>query len=96
MIEFDTIAKGILDHYGRNKQELQTVQELSELILLLAARPDQRKEDYKNRVTEEIADCMIMMEQIRLANEILISDVSFMIEKKIKRQLGRIKEEAEK
>ena len=45
MIGIDTSVKRILDHYGQQKQEVQAVQELSELILLLAAREDQRKGD---------------------------------------------------
>lgn len=67
MIGIDTSAKKILTHYGQQKQEVQAVQELSELILLLAARDDQRKVDYKKHITEEIADSLIMIEQIRLA-----------------------------
>lgn len=46
----------ILNHYGQAKQEMQAVQELTEVILLLTARPDQRKGDYKAKLAEEIAD----------------------------------------
>lgn len=65
MMDMVRAAKCILDHYGQQKQEVQAVQELSELIVLLAARQDQRKEDYKDNIAEEIADSMIMLEQIR-------------------------------
>lgn len=94
MIEIQESAKAILDHYGQQKQELQAVQELSELILLLAARPDQRKDDYKQHVTEEIADSILMIEQIRIANDIPVEDVFKTIDEKIERQFGRIEKEA--
>lgn len=95
MIGIDTTAKMILDHYGQQKQELQAVQELSELILLLAARPDQRKADYKHNVTTEIADSLVMIEQIRLANGITDKEVNAVVAEKLSRQLGRIQKEAE-
>lgn len=47
MIGIDEQANEILKHYGKPMQEIQAVQELSELILLLAARKDQRNEGYK-------------------------------------------------
>ena len=95
MIGIDTTAKMILDHYGQQKQELQAVQELSELILLLAARPDQRKADYKKNVTTEIADSLVMIEQIRIANGIKSMDVMTVVSEKLDRQLKRIKKEKE-
>lgn len=95
MIGIDTTAKMILDHYGQQKQELQAVQELSELILLLAARPDQRKADYKKNVTTEIADSLVMIEQIRIANGITDKEVNAVVAEKLSRQLGRIQKEAE-
>lgn len=94
MMDMVRAAKRILDHYGQQKQEVQAVQELSELIVLLAARQDQRKGDYKDRIAEEIADSMIMLEQIRLANDITLYTISENIEKKLKRQLDRIANEA--
>ena len=96
MIGIDTSVKRILDHYGQQKQEVQAVQELSELILLLAAREDQRKGDYKKHITEEIADSLIMIEQIRLANDIIDKDVNAVIVQKISRQFRRIHEEEAK
>ena len=95
MIGIDTTAKMILDHYGQQKQELQAVQELSGLILLLAARPDQRKADYKKSVTTEIADSLVMIEQIRIANGITDKEVNAVVAEKLSRQLGRIQKEAE-
>ena len=96
MIGIDTSAKKILTHYGQKKQEVQAVQELSELILLLVAREDQRKGDYKKHITEEIADSLIMIEQIRIANDITDKDVNAVIVQKISRQFRRIHEEEAK
>ena len=96
MIGIDTSVKRILDHYGQQKQEVQAVQELSELILLLAAREDQRKGDYKKHITEEIADSLIMIEQIRIANNITDKNVNAVIVQKISRQFNRISEETGK
>lgn len=96
MIGIDTSAKKILNHYGQQKQEVQAIQELTELILLLAARDDQRKGDYKKHITEEIADSLIMIEQIRLANGITDKNVNAVIVQKISRQFNRISEETGK
>ena len=83
----------ILDHYGRKKQELQAVQELSELILLLAARSDQRGDDYRSNIIEEIADVKIMLRQIEIMHDIDNDEIDDMIAFKIRRQLDRIEKE---
>ena len=83
----------ILNHYGAQKQELQAVQELSELILLLAARPDQRGQDYKKRITEEIADCSIMLEQVKMMHEISDDDIMDTVVYKLMRQINRVNKE---
>ena len=95
MIGIDEQANEILKHYGQPMQEIQAVQELSELILLLAARKDQRNEGYKKHVAEEIADSFIMIEQIRIANGITDKEVNAVVAEKLSRQLGRIQKEAE-
>lgn len=94
MIGIDEQANEILNHYGQPMQEIQAVQELSELILLLVARDDQRKVGYKEHVTEEIADSFIMIEQIRIANGITDGEVRAVLEEKIERQFNRMEEEA--
>ena len=96
MIGIDNAATLIVEHYGLLHQEIQAVQELSELILLLAARPDQRRDDYRIHLTEEIADSLIMIEQIRIANGITDSDINSWLEKKINRQFSRIRDEVKK
>lgn len=83
----------ILNHYGQAKQEIQAVQELSELTLLLAAREDQRGNDYKKRITEEMADVIVMIEQMKLANGITDDDITEVIVYKLRRTLEIIDKE---
>lgn len=83
----------ILHHYGQAKQEIQAVQELSELTLLLTRREDQRGNDYKKRLTEEMADVIVMIEQMKIANGITDYDITEVIVYKLRRTLERIDEE---
>lgn len=83
-------CRKILAHYGNKKQEVQAVQELSELILLLVARPDQRGDGYRARLIEEIADCEVMIEQVKQMHGITGCEVECEIKRKIERQMRRI------
>lgn len=93
MLTQEEAERHILDHYGQKKQELQAVQELSELILLLAAREDQRGKDYKDKLTKEIADALVMIDQVKMMHNIHDEDVTEVIVYKLRRQLDRIAEE---
>lgn len=93
MLTQEEAERQILDHYGQKKQELQAVQELSELILLLAAREDQRGKDYKDDLTNEIADALVMIEQVKMMHDIHDEDVTEVIVYKLSRQLDRIAQE---
>lgn len=92
-MNFNEVCAQILDHYGQDKQEIQAVQELSELILLLAARPDQRTDNYFQNIVSEIADVEIMIEQIKQMHGIREDHVNDMKEYKLRRQLSRIEKE---
>lgn len=83
----------ILNHYGRKKQEIQAVQELSELTLLLTARDDQRGKDYKKRLAEKMADVIVMIEQMKIAYKITDEDITEVIVYKLRRTLDRIDKE---
>lgn len=83
----------ILNHYGQAKQEIQAVQEISELTLLLTRREDQRGKDYKKRLAEEMGDVIIMIEQMKLANGITDDDITEVIVYKLRRTLERIDKE---
>lgn len=83
-------------HYGRKSQEYQAAQELSELMCLLTRRDDQRDSTYKAHVTDEIADCEIMLEQIRRLNGITETEVAEKITFKLERQMKRMQAEKER
>lgn len=93
LMTYHDAEKQILDHYGQKKQELQAVQELSELILLLAARPDQRGDNYEQNILSELADVQIMCEQIQIMHKISNRAIADMKSYKLRRQLDRIEKE---
>lgn len=95
LMTYHDAEKQILEHYGNQKQELQAVQELTELILLLAARPDQRGDNYEQNILSELADVQIMCEQIQIMHKISNKDIADMKSYKLRRQLARIEKEDE-
>ena len=88
-------CKVIAEHYGKAKQRMQAVQELSELILVISRRADQKqdREQYIADMTDEIADSIIMIEQIRALYSIPDFDIRARIDFKLNRQLDRISQE---
>lgn len=90
-------CKLIADHYGKAKQRMQAVQELSELILVISRRADQKedRQAYIESMTDEIADSIIMIEQIRALYSIPDFDIRQRIDFKLNRQLERIANEQE-
>jgi len=81
--------KAIINYYGIFKQLKQfnsEIYELNEAILL-----DQK--DNKNHIIEELADVMVMIEQLILYYNIDQDDIIKIMEKKIDRQINRISEE---
>ena len=85
------VCGDIADYYGKAKQEVQAVQELSELICLLTRRPDQRGVEYTSCLIGELADVAIMAEQIRQLHGITLPEISDRIDYKLHRQQERIK-----
>ena len=95
--EQKTQCKDIAEHYGKAKQRMQAVQELSELILVISRRADQKedRQAYIESLTDEIADSIIMIEQIRALYSIPDFDIRQRIDFKLNRQLERIANEQE-
>lgn len=88
----------IADNYckqpdGKMKQTYQAVQELSELICVLTRREDQKDGTFKESVVDEIADCEIMLEQIKHIYQISDAEIALRVNQKITRQLTRIQAE---
>lgn len=83
-------CKTIADHYGRNSQEKQAVSELMELGYVLTRRPVQRKDTWNEELLDEIADVLIMVQQLSLIYKLSDEDISKKVDEKLDRQLYRI------
>ena len=80
----------IADHYGIEKQLHQLAEECSELAV--EASHSARK-GVTVKIIEEMADVLLMMEQVIYLANIATEDIDECIKFKIDRQLERIKEE---
>jgi hypothetical protein len=84
------LAGQILNHYGIMHQKSKTIEELAELIVALQKDILEGKEEHSRAVLEEIADVHIMLTQL-LDDESDKTEVSRIVDKKLKRQIRRIK-----
>ena len=89
------LARQILQHYGILHQKSKTIEELAELIVALQKDILEGKESHSRSVLEEIADVHIMLTQL-LDDEGDKTTVSLIVDKKLKRQIRRIKAEKDK
>lgn len=95
MTNYNSAIPYIAGVYGEEKQLIQTAEECSELAQAALKRhkaiTGQTKHDNtREHLAEEIADVLIMIEQITYA-EGFEDDVRKIIDEKISRQLDRIK-----
>lgn len=88
------LARQILSHYGVMHQKSKAIEELAELIVALQKDILVGKEEHSRAVLEEIADVHIMIAQL-LDDESDKTMVSLIVDKKLKRQMRRIKAEKE-
>ena len=86
------LARQILQHYGMLHQKSKAIEELAELIVALQKDILEGKEKHSREVLEEIADVHIMLTQL-LDDEGDKTMVSLIVDKKLKRQMRRIKAE---
>ena len=86
------LARQILQHYGILPQKSKAIEELAELIVALQKDILEGKEQHSRAVLEEIADVHIMLTQL-LDDEGDKTTVSLIVDKKLKRQIRRIKAE---
>lgn len=86
------LARQILQHYGILHQKSKAIEELAELIVALQKDILGGKEQHSRAVLEEIADVHIMIAQL-LDDESDKTTVSLIVNKKLKRQMRRIKAE---
>lgn len=87
-------ARQILNHYGLQHQKAKTIEELGELIVALQKDLLAGTEDLSPEVLEEIADVHIMITQL-LDDEADKTQVSLIVDRKLKRQIRRIEKEKE-
>lgn len=95
--------KEIIDHYGIQKQMFVWIEEMSELTKVIckwARKYDEFEGDLtpqlKADFLDEITDVTVSLDQIKCAINLLEEDLKNEYTWKVKRQLGRIKEEVEK
>lgn len=81
----------ILNHYGVKNQEEMMIEECAELIVAL--RHEARGRAELDEVIEELADVLIMAQQLRIAYG--YERVDAKIAEKLKRQLKRIEGKAD-
>lgn len=86
------LARQILQYYGIMHQKAKAIEELAELIVALQKDILAGKESHSRAVLEEIADVHIMLTQL-LDDESDKTTVSLIVDKKLKRQMRRIKAE---
>jgi len=87
-------ARQILNHYGLQHQKAKTIEELGELIVALQKDLLAGTEDLSPEVLEDIADVHIMITQL-LDDEADKTQVSLIVDRKLKRQIRRIEKEKE-
>lgn len=83
--EYYICCRKIFEHYGMEKQKLQFIQELSELIQAIT------KGDADNFI-EELADVQVMIDQFIIANHVLDIKYKKIMLEKVRRQIKRIEE----
>ena len=86
------IINEIINHYGKEKQVLQAIEELCELILALIKNINRNK-DNETEIILEMADVTIMLSQLNIIYDIDPNKLLGAIEYKLLRQKERIENE---
>ena len=89
---YDGIISDIVNHYNKEQQVMQSVEEMSELTKELIKNINRGK-DNKEEIKGEIADVMIMMAQLIKIYELDEDEVIEEMQRKLDRQINRIKQE---
>lgn len=88
--EVEQVLKNIAEHYGYERQREQFVEECSEAVLAVPKCKRGKDGEFEN-FKEEVADVLIMAEQMRYF--IGKDTVDKIINAKLNRQIQRIREE---
>jgi len=87
-------CRRIASHYGCENQLIQLAEECGELATAcLHRRRNRKSKDTLDNLVEEIADVLVMIEQIRIVEGIKGRTIIESIERKLDRQIGRINDE---
>lgn len=76
----------IINHYGKSHQVRKLLEEVGELIETIM-------NDDKHNMVQEIADCMVLLEQFKLYYGISSEEITNIFWSKVDRQLDRIENE---
>lgn len=87
-----TLEKAI-ETYGKDMQLTVAVEELSELIKEICK--NKRGADNREAIIEEMADCYIMLEQIKIIFDIKNSKIYTVMEEKLERLENRLENRRE-
>lgn len=79
----------IIDTFSEDAQKLMAIEEMSELMKEICK--DFRGNTNKDAIKEEIADVLVMIEQLRIIYDIKLSDVHKIMNEKIERALTHVK-----
>ena len=88
-----TTLERAIEHYGKDMQLNVAIEEFSELIKEICKY--KRGEDNLDNIIEEMADCYIMLSQLKIIFGIEGDGVTNVITKKIVRLEGRLAERSQ-
>lgn len=88
-----TTLERAIETYGEDMQLNVAIEEFSELIKEICK--SNRGNDNIDKIIEEMADCYIMLEQLKIIFEIKNSSIYAMMEQKLERLRNRLDEERE-
>lgn len=83
--------KLLIDHYGHESQKMMLLEEMAELQKEICK--EFRGELNKDAITEEVADVLIMLEQVQMMYDISETKLHKITNEKLHRQLRRIEDE---
>lgn len=99
MIDKERILKKALDHYGHSNQLIKAMEELGELNQALAKQlvAESATEMLKARrpIVEELSDCEIMFDQIKMIFDIKPIEIEKQKEYKLARLNARIDDDSD-
>lgn len=86
-----SIMASIINYYGHEPQKMMLLEEMAELQKEICK--DMRGKPNQNAITEEVADVLIMLEQIQMMYHISETKLHKITNEKLHRQLRRIEDE---